>query len=73
MDVKGKTTALKKLRESIETASGSARKRLAMLFDEGTFVEIGAFVKQRPSEFGVAEAAAEGVVTGYGSVNDHID
>ncbi len=69
MDVKGKTTALKKLRESIETASGSARKRLAMLFDEGTFVEIGAFVKQRPSEFGVAEAAAEGVVTGYGSVN----
>ncbi|MGN0989798.1 MAG: carboxyl transferase domain-containing protein, partial [Eubacteriales bacterium] len=68
MDVKNKTAALKKLRTSIEADSSPARKRLEMLFDEGTFVEIGAFVKQRPSEFGKTEAAAEGVVTGYGSV-----
>jgi acetyl-CoA carboxylase carboxyltransferase component len=49
----------------------TARERLAYLFDEGTFVEIGAFVKQRPTELDEAtyQAAAEAVVTGYGAVD----
>ena len=49
-------------------AGNTARERLTMLFDEGTFVEVGAFVTQRPTEFGCAKSA-EGVVTGYGAVD----
>jgi acetyl-CoA carboxylase carboxyltransferase component len=69
MDVQGKTDKLFALRDSIEAKSKSgARKRLEALFDEGSFVETAAFVKQRPTEYGF-EAEDEGVVTGYGSVN----
>ncbi len=51
----------------------TARDRLANLFDEGTFIEIGAFVNQRPTEFGAAvDAKAEGVVTGYGAVDGRL-
>lgn len=69
MDVQGKTDRLFAQREQIEAKSAEgARKRLEALFDEGTFVETEAFVKQRPTEFGTV-AEDEGVVTGYGSVN----
>lgn len=47
-----------------ENGKKSARERLKLLFDEGTFVEINAFV--------TGEASAEGVVCGYGSVNDRL-
>lgn len=70
MDLKDRTEEIRSLRTAIEgSVESAARKRLAFLFDEGTFVEIGAFVKQRPTELGSVNAAAEGVVTGYGAVN----
>lgn len=52
----------------------TARERLAALFDEGSFMEIGAFVKQRPTELDMAKAdvSAEGVVTGYGTVDGRL-
>jgi len=72
MNAQEKTARIEALRAEIERkpagAGISARERLALLFDEGTFVEVGAFVRQRPTEFGTSEDP-EGVVTGYGAVD----
>lgn len=57
-------------------ASGklTARERLDILFDEGSFVELDAFVKHRCTNFGMEEvdAPAEGVVIGYGKVDGRL-
>lgn len=52
----------------------SARERLDLLFDQGSFIEIGGFVKHRSTDFGMdkVEAPAEGVVTGYGTVDGRL-
>ncbi|MDO4799514.1 MAG: carboxyl transferase domain-containing protein [Bacillota bacterium] len=52
----------------------TARERLDHLFDPGTFVEMDAFVKHRCTNFGMekVDAPAEGVVTGYGKVDDRL-
>jgi len=52
----------------------TARERLALLFDEGTFVELDTFVKHRCVNFGMEkkEIPGEGVVTGYGLVNGRL-
>lgn len=52
----------------------TARERINLLFDEGTFVELDAFVKHRCTNFGMEKvnAPAEGVVTGYGQVNGKV-
>ncbi|MCI5836282.1 MAG: methylmalonyl-CoA carboxyltransferase [Veillonellaceae bacterium] len=49
----------------------TARERLAKLFDDGSFVEIGALVKHRCVNFGQdkKDLPGEGVVTGYGTVD----
>lgn len=49
----------------------TARERINYLFDEGTFTEIGMFVKHRTSAFGLdkREIPADGIVTGFGKVN----
>ncbi len=49
----------------------TARERLNLLFDEGSFVEMDTFVKHRCTNFGMdkVEAPGEGVVTGYGRVD----
>lgn len=49
----------------------SARERIDMLFDEGSFVEIDAFIESRCFDFGMQKKklAGDGVVTGYGTVN----
>ncbi|MCH8082782.1 MAG: acyl-CoA carboxylase subunit beta [Myxococcales bacterium] len=48
----------------------TARERIDMLFDSGTFVEIDAFVTHRCTEFGMQDSKVlgDGVVTGYGQV-----
>lgn len=52
-------------------ADSPVRAKLAMLFDQSTFVETGAFVKRNrfagSSSYGKEEL--EGVITGYGSVD----
>lgn len=49
----------------------TARERLDLLFDRGTFQEIQLFVKHRSTLFGLGdkEINADGVITGFGSVN----
>lgn len=49
----------------------SARERLDLLFDPGTFREIDAFVQHRSTNFNMpkVEIPSDGVVTGHGLVN----
>jgi acetyl-CoA carboxylase carboxyltransferase component len=49
----------------------SARERVEYFFDPGTFTELGMFVRNRTTAFGMdkREVPAEGVVTGFGKVN----
>jgi propionyl-CoA carboxylase beta chain len=49
----------------------TARERVELLLDPGTFVEIDAFVEHRTTEFGMDKRrfAGDGVVTGYGTID----
>ena len=52
----------------------TARERLEYLFDEFTFVELDAFVKNRCTNFGMDKLDIEGesVVTGYGRIDGRL-
>ena len=52
----------------------TARERLEILLDEGSFEEWDMFVEHRSSEFGMAEqrTPGDGVVTGWGTVNGRL-
>jgi propionyl-CoA carboxylase beta chain len=52
----------------------TARERLELLFDAGSFEEWDMFVEHRSSDFGMAEqkVPGDGVVTGYGTVNGRL-
>lgn len=75
---------LKERKEDIEKMGGkkridrqrkkgklTARERIDLLLDEGSFTEIGALVEHRGTELGMAERKipAEGVVTGHGRID----
>ncbi|MCD6434777.1 MAG: methylmalonyl-CoA carboxyltransferase [Clostridiales bacterium] len=64
----------KRINRQHDLGKTTARERIDMLFDEGTFVEIDAFVTHRCTNFGMekVDAAAEGVVTGYGQVDGRL-
>lgn len=64
----------KKIEKQHNKGKKTARERLDLLFDEGSFVEIDAFVKHRCTNFGMesVEAPGDGVVTGYGTVNGRL-
>lgn len=49
----------------------TARERISLLVDEGTFEEIDIFVKHRCTYFGLdqKEFPYDGVVTGFGEIN----
>jgi propionyl-CoA carboxylase beta chain len=49
----------------------TARERVELLLDEGTFEEIGKFVTHRSNEFGLEKQKilGDGVITGYGLIN----
>jgi propionyl-CoA carboxylase beta chain len=49
----------------------TARERVELLCDPGSFVEIGKFVTHRSSDFGMADnkILGDGVITGYGTVH----
>jgi len=59
-----------KIKKQHDSGKLTARERLNLLFDEGTFTEISAFVKHRCTDLGMdkVETPGEGVVTGYGTV-----
>ena len=52
----------------------TARERIEMFFDEGTFVELDMFMKHRCTNFGQdkKDLPGEGVVTGYGTVDGRL-
>lgn len=52
----------------------TARERLELLLDKGSFEEIDAFVKHRSTDFGMEEIhyPGDGVITGYGTVNGRL-
>lgn len=55
------------------TSSGIASDRIAALLDENSFVEIGALVTARATDFSMKQndTPSDGVVTGYGVIGDH--
>jgi acetyl-CoA carboxylase carboxyltransferase component len=59
-----------RVRRQHEAGKLTARERLDLLFDPGSFVELDPFVEPRSREFGMdrAEAPADGVVTGHGVI-----
>lgn len=63
-----------KIKKQHDSGKKTARERIAMLLDEGSFVEIDAFLQHRCTEFDMAktEAPGEGVVTGYGTVDGRL-
>lgn len=52
----------------------TARERLNILFDEGSFVEMDVFVSHRCNNFDMAntQAPGDGVVTGYGTIDGRL-
>ncbi len=64
----------KRIAKQHEKGKLTARERLDLLFDEGTFVELDMYVKHRCTNFGFekVDAPAEGVVTGYGKVDGRL-
>lgn len=65
-----------KKRQEAQHAKGklTARERLDILIDPGTFQEIGKFVMHRCKDFGLEKEyyLGDGVVTGYGKVNGRL-
>ncbi len=63
-----------KINKQHEAGKKTARERIAMLLDDGSFVEVDAFVEHRSNEFNMAKtkAPAEGVVTGYGTIDGRL-
>ncbi|MBP8645696.1 MAG: methylmalonyl-CoA carboxyltransferase [Syntrophobacteraceae bacterium] len=61
----------KAIAQQHERGKMTARERLDYFFDPGSFHEIDMFVKHRGTLFGIdkVEIPADGVVTGYGTVN----
>ena len=87
MSIHEKLDALKKLREESTQGGGpdrvetqhdkgklTARERLDILLDPGSFVELDRFVVHRSVEFGLADQRilGDGVVTGYGAIDGRI-
>src|SRR5947199_488771 len=62
-----------KERTDAQRAKGkrTARERVELLLDPGSFVEIDAFVEHRTTEFGMDQKriAGDGVVTGHGTID----
>jgi propionyl-CoA carboxylase beta chain len=54
-----------------ESGRMTARERVAMLLDPGTFVETGKFVTHRCTDFGIEKSKipGDGVVTGHGKID----
>jgi len=64
----------KRIQAQHDRGKKTARERLDLLFDEGTFVELETFVAHRCTNFDMAEKelASEGVVVGYGMVDGRL-
>ncbi len=87
MTFEEKIEELRRRREEAEAGGGperrakqqaegklTARERLNLLFDEGTFEELDQLVEHRCQDFGMAEqrTPGDGVVSGYGRINGRL-
>lgn len=59
---------------SYNATGNSASKRIAMMLDEGSFVEIGGAVTSRNTDFNLQakDTPADGVITGYGVIDGNL-
>ena len=64
----------KRIDKQHEKSKLTARERLELLLDPGSFEEIGALVQHRSADFGMDKLKiyGDGVVTGYGTVNSRL-
>ncbi len=60
------------LRELYMSENSSAKERLASLFDDRTFAEIGAYAHRIASELGGDANELEGVICGYGAIDGRL-
>lgn len=63
-----------KIAKQHESGKKTARERIALLFDEGSFVEVDAFAETRAIDFGMQKrkVPGDGVITGYGTVDGRL-
>ncbi|MFL5510232.1 MAG: acyl-CoA carboxylase subunit beta, partial [Gemmatimonadaceae bacterium] len=63
-----------RLKAQHEKGKLSARERLDLLLDEGSFVELDRFVVHRSSDFGLESQKyyGDGVITGYGKIDGRL-
>lgn len=56
------------------SAQTSASKRIQMLLDENSFVEVGSYITARSTDFNMTdkETPADGVITGYGTIEGNL-
>src|SRR5690606_31014622 len=64
----------KRIRAQHERGKLTARERLDVLLDEGSFVELDRFVVHRATDFGLdrEKYLGDGVVTGYGTIDGRL-
>src|SRR5881227_1244040 len=64
----------RRLKAQHEKGKLSARERLELLLDEGSFVEMDRFVVHRSDDFGLADQKiyGDGVITGYGRIESRL-
>ncbi len=64
----------KRIEAQHEKGKLTARERIALFLDEGSFMELDAFVTHRATEFGLADKKflGDAIVTGYGKVNGRL-
>jgi methylmalonyl-CoA carboxyltransferase 12S subunit len=63
-----------RLKKQHDSGKLTARERLGILVDRGSFQEVGIFVKHRATYFGMAEKelAADGVITGCANIDGRL-
>src|SRR5687768_4985830 len=63
-----------RLRRQREAGKLTARERIDLLFDAGTFEEVDRFVTHRCADFGMADQVVpgDGVVCGHGRINGRL-
>ncbi len=62
----------KRIKSQHDKGKLTARERIELLVDEGSFDEIGMFVKHRATDFGLNKQnySGDGVVTGFAKINE---
>ncbi len=63
-----------RIRQQHDKGKLTARERLDLLLDPGSFVEVDRFVTHRSTDFGLADSKplGDGVVTGYGRIDGRL-